>query len=178
MYHLAADMLRERRPRAADVWDGREGGRARVPGLPGVALEEAQDQQPAGAHQQGDQAQVARGAGVPVRAVAREAGRRRDVRAGRGVVRLANFSEGKMAELYEEPGRPQPPTEEQREEYDRMARRAMRQVWSLRTGWRRRKLGARISDLGRPLARPGTRPGTRSRIGYTSFLDTTAIRTS
>ena len=30
-----------------------------------------------------------------------------------------------MAELYEEPGRPQPPTEEQRDEYDRMARRAI-----------------------------------------------------
>ena len=76
---------------ARGVPQGRQragGGGARRPGaprLPAVALEEAQDQQRPGAGQQGDKAQVADGAGVPLGGVADQARGRRHVRPGRGV---------------------------------------------------------------------------------------------
>ena len=70
---------------ARSVPQGRQragGGGARRPGaprLPAVALEEAQDQQRPGAGQQGDKAQVADGAGVPLGGVADQARGRRHV---------------------------------------------------------------------------------------------------
>ena len=65
------------------------GGRAQragLPRLPTEPLEATAHQQPAGAHQQRDKAQVARGAGVPVGGVAGVPGERRHVRPGRGMV--------------------------------------------------------------------------------------------
>lgn len=71
---------------------GARGGgarRARVPGLPAVALEAPAHQQRAGARQQGNQAPLARGAGLPVGEFAAQARGRRHVRPGRDMVRLA-----------------------------------------------------------------------------------------
>lgn len=71
---------------------GARGGgarRARVPGLPAVALEAPAHQQRAGARQQGNQAPIARGAGLPVGEFAVQAGGHRHVRPGRDMVRLA-----------------------------------------------------------------------------------------
>ena len=67
------------------------GGRARragLPRLPARPLEAPAHQQPSGAHQPRDKAQVARGADVPVGGVAGASGGRRHVRPGRGVVAL------------------------------------------------------------------------------------------
>lgn len=72
--------------------DAAEVGRARRAGLPrrpAVALEAAAHEQPAGAGQPRDKAPQPRGAGVPVREIARAPGRGRDVRARRAVVRVA-----------------------------------------------------------------------------------------
>lgn len=72
--------------------EGARGGgarRARVPGLPAVALEAPAHQQRAGACQQGNQAPLARGAGLPVGEFAAQARGRRHVRPGRDMVRLA-----------------------------------------------------------------------------------------
>ena len=71
---------------------GARGGgarRTRVPGLPAVALEAPALQQRAGARQQGNQAPLARGAGLPVGEFAAQARGRRHVRPGRDMVRLA-----------------------------------------------------------------------------------------
>lgn len=62
---------------------GGRAGRAGLPRLPAVALEAPAHRQRAGADEQGDKAQVARGAGVPVNGLARAARRRGHVRAGR-----------------------------------------------------------------------------------------------
>lgn len=72
--------------------EGARGGgarRARVPGLPAVALEAPAHQQRAGARQQGNQAPLTRGAGLPVGEFAAQARGRRHVRPGRDMVRLA-----------------------------------------------------------------------------------------
>lgn len=75
------------RPAAA----GQSGGRRapdRQARLSAGPLEEAAQQQPPGAHQQGNKAQVESRAGVPVRQVPGEAGRHRHVRAGRCLGRV------------------------------------------------------------------------------------------
>lgn len=88
MYHAACEMLEGCCPRAARVLE-EAARRARVPGLPAVALEAPAHQQRAGARQQGNQAPLARGAGLPVGEFAAQARGRRHVRPGRDMVRLA-----------------------------------------------------------------------------------------
>lgn len=82
---------------------GQSGGRQasdRQARLSAGPLEEAAHQQPPGAHQQGDKAQVESRAGVPVRQAPGEAGQHRHVRAGRCLGRESRyFSERNMAEL-------------------------------------------------------------------------------
>lgn len=71
---------------------GARGGgdrRARVPGLPAVALEAPAHRQRAGVRQQGNQAPLAHGADLPVGEFAVQAGGHRHVRPDRDMVRLA-----------------------------------------------------------------------------------------
>lgn len=74
------------------------GGRAGHPGisgLPAVALEAPAHQQPPGAHEPRDKAQVECSAGVPLDGIAAAAGRSRHVRAGRGVAGVQVLLGGK-----------------------------------------------------------------------------------
>ena len=84
--------LRDARGMLPEGGKGARGGgarRARVPGFPALALEAPAHQQRAGARQQGNQAPLARGAGIPLRKVAAQGGRGRHVRPGGDVVRIA-----------------------------------------------------------------------------------------
>lgn len=90
MYHAACEMSEG--GVLAEGGKGARGGgarRARVPGLPAVAQEAPAHQQSAGARKQGNQAPLARGAGLPVGEFAAQACGCRHVRPGRDMVRLA-----------------------------------------------------------------------------------------
>ena len=86
---------------------GRAPGGVRRPGLPGLpalAPEAPAHQQRAGAHQQGDEAQVAGRAGVPEPPLAHAAGRRRDGRRGRGLAAVALLLRGQGGRALEARG--------------------------------------------------------------------------
>lgn len=70
---------------------GGEARRASVPGLSAAALEAPAHQQRARVRQQGNQAPLARGAGIPVGEFAAQARGSRHVRPGRDMSRLALF---------------------------------------------------------------------------------------
>lgn len=83
MDHAACEMFfRGVLPEGGKGAQGDEARRARVPGLPAVALEAPAYRQRAGAPQQGNQAPLARGAGLPVEKFAAQARRRRRVQPG------------------------------------------------------------------------------------------------
>lgn len=83
-YHLAIEMLEGCCPEAARILEEAEPDALAYLDFPPSHWKRLH-QQPAGAHQRGDKAQVARGADVPVGGVAGAPGGRRHVRPGRGV---------------------------------------------------------------------------------------------
>ena len=83
MYHVACDMLKGCLPEGGGDPRGGRAGRAGPPRLPAVAPQAPARRQRAGAGEQGDKVQAARGAGVPLGGIAGEARRRGHVRAGR-----------------------------------------------------------------------------------------------
>lgn len=89
MYRLACEMPREVLPQGRPRPRGGRARRPHLPRPPEVALEAPAHDQRAGEDQQGDQAQVEGGAGVPLEGVAGPPGGVGAVRAGRGVVGVA-----------------------------------------------------------------------------------------
>lgn len=128
---------------------GQSGGRQapdRQARLSAGPLEEAAHQQPPGAHQQGDKAQVESRAGVPVRQAPGEAGQHRHVRAGRCLGRVEILL---------------------REKHGRALHRRARALSGQRKGPRGAGGGGREDDYGEP--RP-CRPSGRG-LGQGQVLD-------
>lgn len=125
-------------------------------------------QQPAWARQRGDEAQVARGAGVPVGGVAGAPGGRRHVRPGRGVVALGTLLGARHARALRRVGRAAGRGAHRRAARGLPARgqgaieASLELADELEAAWHHRM----IEDSGRW---PDRRTGR-----YTNFLDTTS----
>ena len=122
-------------------------GRAGRPGLPeppGESLEAPAHEQPAGAHQQGDKAQVTSGAGVPVAGVAGADGGRGHVRPGRGEVERQALLEARHVRAARRAGRGGSPSFRRRSSSQPPVSwrgGPSRRAWTLRTSWKRRGSG-------------------------------------
>lgn len=125
MYHVAADMLRECCPRAAGVWEEAEADALAYLDFPAshwkrLRTNNLQERTDRETRRRSRVVQVF----PSVRSLERLVGAVM-CEQDEAWSEARYFSEGKISELYEERRAPEPPTEEQRLEYDKMARKAI-----------------------------------------------------